>query len=425
MRIALLVKLVWTELQENLRAAWTTIRTHKLRSGLTMLGVVIGVTSVITVAAVINGLNSYIGNKVQEIGAKVFFVTRFPAFQWEEWPEHIRQRKYLTYADVVALREQCPMVEVATPFLTRAIFFGQPNEIRYRNQSIENVFVRGAEPEFIQIIPVAAVREGRMFTHAENEHAARVAVLGLGIANSLFEGADPVGKTVRLNGLEFLVLGVFERHQGLFGGPGIDDFVVIPYKTFNKLWPEIEEVMIAVAVDDPANLKRAEEEITSVLRRRRGVPPDADNDFEVTAPDFLSALWDELTGAIVILTFIIASIALVVGGIGVMNIMLVSVTERTAEIGVRKAVGARQRDIRRQFLIEAVTLTSLGGVLGILLGMLTSLIISRLFENLPASVSPAWVSIGFALSVGVGLFFGIYPANRAAGLDPIACLRYE
>jgi putative ABC transport system permease protein len=411
---------------ENLRAAAATIRSHKLRSALTMLGIVIGVTSVITVAAVINGLNQHIADKVKEIGAKVFFVMRFPAFRhWEQWPEHVRQRKYLTYADSVALREQCPTVEFATPFLTRAIFLGHYNEVRYRNQVVENPFIRGAEPELIEAIPAFVVKEGRIFTHAENESGERVAVLGLGIAESLFGPEDPVGKTVRLNGLEFRVLGVFEHHQGLFGSPSIDQFIIIPYRTFAKLWPEIEEVIIAVAVADPKQLGRAEEEVTNVLRRRRGVAVHADNDFEITSPDLLSDLWDQLTGAIVILTFIIASIALVVGGIGVMNIMLVSVTERTAEIGVRKAMGARRRDIRRQFLTEAVTLTSLGGTLGILLGVAAAFIVRHLFADLPASVSLTWVAVGFALSVGVGLFFGIYPANRAAGLDPIACLRYE
>lgn len=416
------------EWEENLRTSLGTIRRHKLRSGLTMLGIVIGVTAVILVAGIVQGLNDYIGNKVKEIGAKVFFVARFPLFgaaPWDQWPEHVRQRKYLTYEDAVALREQCPTVDIATPFLTRAIFFGHPNEVRYRNQLVDNPFIRGAEPELADVIPAFAVKEGRMFTHQEDDQGERVALLGLAIAESLFGPEDPVGKIVRVNGIEFRVLGVLERHQGLFGGPGIDQFIVIPYKTFTKLWPEIEEVMIAVGVSDPALLARAQDEVVNVLRRRRGVRTDAENNFDMMAPDFLSELWDELTGAIVILTFIIASIALVVGGIGVMNIMLVSVTERTAEIGLRKAVGARTGDIRRQFLTEAVMLTSFGGVLGILVGIAGSAIIRRTFEMLPASVSAGWVAVGFLISVGVGLFFGIYPANRAAALEPIACLRYE
>lgn len=418
--------MTYGEWQEDLRSALATIRSHKLRSALTMLGIVIGVTSVITVAAIIEGLNDYIGSKVKEIGAKVFFVSRFPAFgRIDRWTEEVRQRKHFTYADAVALREACPSVEVATPLLSRAIFFGHYTEVRYRNRRVEILLVRGAEPEFMQTIPGIAVKEGRMFTHAENDHGERVAVLGLAIADSLFGREDPIGKVMRLNGMEFRVLGMLERHQGVFGTPGADQVILIPYKTFAKLWPEIEEVIIWVAVADPGLTERAKNEVVSVLRRRRGVPAGAENDFEISTADIVSELWDELTGAIVILTFIIASIALLVGGIGVMNIMLVSVTERTAEIGVRKAVGARQRDIRQQFLTEAVTLTSIGGVLGILLGVVGSFFISRLFENLPASVSPYWASVGFGLSVGVGLFFGIYPANRAAGMDPIACLRYE
>jgi putative ABC transport system permease protein len=412
--------------REHLRAALQTIRTHKLRAGLTMLGVVIGVTSVILVAAIIHGLNQHIADKVQEIGAKVFFVSRFPAFgRIDRWTEEIRKRKHLTYADAVAIREQCPSVEISTPAFTRAIFFGHLTEVRYRNRVVENPFIRGAEPEFAQAIPALGIKEGRMYTHAENDHAERVAVLGLAIADGLFGPEDPVEKTVRLNGHEFRVVGVLERHQGLFGTPGADQFILIPHKTFAKLWPEIEEVILVVAVADPRELDRAKEQVISLLRRRRGVPARAENDFELSTPDLVADLWEELTGAVVILTFIIASIALVVGGIGVMNIMLVSVTERTGEIGLRKAVGARRGDIRQQFLTEAVALTAIGGLVGVVLGATLSQLIGWLFPSLPATVSLFWVMVGLLMAVAVGLFFGIYPAYRAAGLDPVACLRYE
>jgi putative ABC transport system permease protein len=290
---------------------------------------------------------------------------------------------------------------------------------------VDNPFIRGAEPDMPAALPVFAIREGRMFTETENRHSTQVAVLGLAIADSLFGRLDPVGQVVRLNGLEFLVVGVWEQHSGLFGGPGVDQFVIIPYNTFRKLWPEIEEQIIAVAVEDPKLLPPAEDEVTEILRRRRRVQPNQGNDFEVTSPDFITDLWNQLTGAIVALTLVISSISLVVGGIGVMNIMLVSVTERTGEIGLRKALGARRRDIRRQFLAEAVTLTGLGGVLGILLGAAMAYLTRWFFPSLPTSLSLFWVTMGFALSVGVGLFFGIYPAARAAALDPVACLRYE
>ncbi|MBI4466731.1 MAG: ABC transporter permease [Acidobacteria bacterium] len=411
--------------RENLRTALVALRAHKLRSGLTMLGVVIGVLSVISVAAIIHGLNQHIADRVKEIGAKTLFVTRFPAFTFEQWPEKIRLRKHFTYDDVRALREQCPSCALVSPFYTRALFFGQRNEVRFRNQKVDNPFVRGAEPDMPKTVPVFVVKEGRMFSVYEDAHSEQVCVLGLAIADSLFGRLDPVGQTVRINGREFRVVGVWEKHEGLLGGPGVDQFIIIPYNTFHKLWPEIEELIIAVAADDPRQLARARDEITEVLRRRRRVAPGAESDFEVTSPDFVTDLWKQLTGAIVLLTFIISSIGLVVGGIGVMNIMLVSVTERTAEIGLRKAMGARRRDIRRQFLTEAVMLTALGGGLGILLGALATLLTRWAFPSLPTSLSWFWVAMGFAMSVGVGLFFGIYPAARAAGLDPVACLRYE
>ena len=415
-----------TSWEENLHTAAAAVRAHKLRSTLTVLGVAIGVLSVISVAAIIHGLNLYVDSKVQELGSNTLLVSRFPALvPVEHWTEDIRQRKHLTAADARAIGEQCRACVIATPMLTRFPLFGQTSEVRFRNRRVDVPLVRGAEPAMTRAFPLFVVNKGRMFTEAEDAHSARVCVIGLAIADSLFGPLDPLGRTLRLNGLEFEVIGVWEKHEGLFGGPGLDDVIVIPYRTFNKLWPEIEEQILGVAAADPTQLPRAEEEVVEILRRRRHVPPQKENDFEITLPAFVTDLWGQLTGALVLLTLIISSISLVVGGIGVMNIMLVSVTERTAEIGLRKAVGARRRDIRRQFITEAVTLTSFGGVLGILLGAALTYLTRWAFPDLPAALSAFWVVAGFAMAVGVGLFFGIYPAARAAALDPVACLRYE
>jgi putative ABC transport system permease protein len=415
-----------TTWEEALRTAAQMVRAHKLRSTLTVLGVAIGVLSVVSVAAIIHGLNVYVDSKVQELGSNTFLVSRFPAFvRVEDWTEEIRQRKHLTAADARAIAAECRTCAIATPMLTRFPLFGYANEARFRNQRVDVPLVRGAEPAMTRAFPLFVVRKGRMFTDEENEHAARVCVAGMAIADSLFGPLDPLGRTLRLNGVEFQVIGVWERHQGLFGGPGLDQVIVIPYRTFTKLWPEIEEQILGIAAVSPAELPHAREEAIEILRRRRHVPPHKDNDFEVTLPEYVNNLWAQLTGAIVILTLIIASISLVVGGIGVMNIMLVSVTERTAEIGIRKAAGAQRADIRRQFLTEAVALTSFGGVLGVLLGSAVTYLTRWAFPDLPAEMSLFWVLTGFAMSVGVGLFFGIYPATRAAALDPVACLRYE
>jgi putative ABC transport system permease protein len=415
------------EWRESLGIALQTMRSQKLRTFLTMLGVVIGVASVISVAAIINGLNSHIKGKVQEIGSQSFFLTRFKAFtvDFDRLPEEIRLRKHFTAEDARAIREQCPSVARASPILTRAAFLGGSNEVRYQNRLVEEPILRGAEPELLDVLPVYQIREGRIHTHDEERRGEHVCVIGKPIADELFGTADPLGKEIRVNGILFRVIGVFEPHQGLFGGPGVDQFVIIPYRTFARLYPEIEEVVIAVSVNDAALLERAQQEVEEVMRRRRNVPSYRPNDFEITSPDMLVELWDSLTSAIVILTLIIASIGLIVGGIGVMNIMLVSVTERTSEIGVRKAVGARRRDIGAQFLLEAVALTTLGGMIGVVAGISLSTGVAKFFPELPAQVSVFWTVMGLLISGAVGLFFGIYPAVKAAAMDPVRCLRYE
>jgi putative ABC transport system permease protein len=413
------------ELLESLSIALDGIRSRKTRSFLTVLGVVIGVTSVIAVAAIIEGLNRNIMQRVQALGSKTFFVTRIPLARFGRLPEEIRLRKHFTFDDARVIRESCPTVEYASAFATRALFFGDPNDIRYGSEKVDNTILRGVDPNYANAIPIFEVVQGRFISAYDQDHTRYVAAIGQGIANTLFPNADPIGRTVRLNGLPFEVIGVFEKDSGMFGGPGVDMFVCIPYSTFHKLYPEIREHFIAISVRDPRELSGAEDEVVTALRRLRRVPHDAPNDFEITMPDFLTNLWNQLTGALVILTGVISSIALLVGGIGVMNIMLVSVTERTAEIGVRKAVGARRSDIRAQFLIEAVTLTSIGGVAGILIGAAISWTVQALLPALPTYVSPFWAVMGLLMAAGVGLFFGYYPARRAANLDPIVCLRYE
>ncbi len=413
------------ELKENFLVAMDTLRVRKRRSALTVLGIVIGVTSVIAVAAIIQGLNRHVGDRVQSFGSRVLFLSRMPFGRFGRLPEKIRLRKHFRYKDARYIRERCRSCEYVTAFGTRALFFGGSNEIRAGREQVKDPILRGADPEYAEVLPLFGVRDGRFISPYDLAHSRYVCVLGAAVATSLFPNVDPVGREVVLNGLRFEVIGVMEKDAGLFGQSGVNRFVIIPYSTFHKLYPESREHFLAVSTLDPSLLSQTKDEVTHIVRRLRRVPLSAENDFEIATPDFLTDLWEQLTGALVLLTAVISSIGLLVGGIGVMNIMLISVTERTQEIGIRKAVGARRQDIRAQFLIEAITLTSFGGVLGIVLGIAVSWTVHLVFPLLPTEVSLLWVTLGFLISVSVGLFFGFYPANRAANLDPITCLRYE
>ena len=412
--------------RENFLAAIETLRSSKVRSALTVLGIVIGVSSVISMAAIIQGLNKFVQDRVESLGSRTYFLTRFPpGTDPAHMPERIRMRKYLEYDYGDYIREAAPDVQIVTTFGTRGFFFGDSNLITSGDHSVEKVIVRGTEPQYTEAIPLFTVERGRFISNFDEEHARPVVVLGASISESLFPNSDAVGKEVRINGAVYEVIGVFEHDQGLFLGPGVDIFAVIPLSNFKKQYPEAKELILAFTVPEGVNLESAQGEVIQAMRRLRRIPADKENDFELSSPDFLSNLWNQLTGALVILTTVISSIGLLVGGIGVMNIMLISVTERTQEIGVRKAIGARRADVRLQFLLEAVVLTLVGGTLGILIGAGISTLVRTLVPSVPATLSYLWVTIGFVISVGVGLFFGYYPANLAANLDPIDCLRYE
>jgi len=412
--------------RENFLAAMETLRSSKVRSALTVLGIVIGVSSVISMAAIIQGLNKFVQDKVESLGSRTYFLSRFPpGSDPSRWPESIRTRRYLQYDYADFVRQAAPDVQSVTTVGTRGFFFGDTNLITSGNRSVEKVIVRGAEPQYIEAIPLFAIERGRFISAFDQEHARPVVVLGASINESLFPNTDAIGKTVRINGAVYEVIGVFQHDQGLFLGPGVDIFAIMPLSSFKKQYPEAKELIMLFTVPENVNVETAQGEVIQAMRRLRRIPAGKENDFEISSPDFLSKLWNQLTGALVILTTVISSIGLLVGGIGVMNIMLISVTERTQEIGVRKAIGARRADIRLQFLLEAVALTLVGGTIGILIGAGISTMVRTFVPSVPAALSYLWVTIGFAISVGVGLFFGYYPANLAANLDPINCLRYE
>ena len=414
------------EVFENMAVALDTLRSRKVRSGLTILGIVIGVTTVIAVASIIDGLNGEIKERVGRMGSNTIFISRIPPMQnTARLPPKIRIRKYLEEGDATFIEETSPAVSYATVFANRINYNNQVDEIRYGDEHVEHFFLRGVQPQYINTFPLFSIAEGRFISAFDEGHARSVVVIGRAIADSLFPNVDPLGKPVRLDGRLYEVIGVFEPDQGLFSGMGVDQFACIPMSNFRKSFPEIKERFLAAVGKDGFSVDTVKGQVEEALRRKRHVPHNAEDDFDMITPDFLSSLWDQLTGAMVLLTGIISGVGLLVGGIGVMNIMLISVTERTSEIGVRKAVGARKADIRVQFLLEAITLSCIGGVIGIFLGALIALAVRTALPAIPAFVSPLWVVLGFSISVGVGLFFGYYPANRAANLDPIVCLRYE
>jgi putative ABC transport system permease protein len=421
-----MANLTVVQIRVNFFAAVETLRSSKGRTALTIIGIVIGVSSVISMAAIIQGLNRFVQERVESLGSRTYFISRFPpGTDPSRWPQKIRTRKYLEYSYAPFIKEAAPHVQIVTTVGTRGFFFGDSNTITSGNHSVEKVIVRGTEPPYMEAIPLFSIDRGRFISDFDEEHARSVVVLGASISESLFPNTDAIGKTVRLNGTVFEVIGVFEHDPGLFGGPGVDIFAVIPLSKFRKEYPEAKELLMIFTVPKNASVDVAKDEVIQSMRRLRHVAANQENDFELSSPDFLSNLWNQLTGALVILTAVISSIGLLVGGIGVMNIMLISVTERTQEIGVRKAIGARRADVRLQFLLEAVVLTLTGGTLGILIGAGVSTTVRTLVPSIPATLSYLWVTLGFVISVAVGLIFGYYPASMAARLDPIVCLRYE
>jgi len=331
-------------------------------------------------------------------------------------------RKYLEIDDARYLKENIPGLDIATAF-AQNINVGQ-DSIRYGDEHVERLILRDTQPEYAAAVPLFTVATGRYISQYDEEHARNVVAIGSAIADSLFPHTDPIGKEVRLDGRVYEVIGVFEKDPGMFGGFGVDMFACIPLSNFHKNFPQIREIFLIFTVREDADMDAVRDQVADVMRRRRRVPLHGENDFELADASFITGLWNQLTGAMALLTGVISSIGLLVGGIGVMNIMLICVTERTNEIGIRKAIGARKADIRAQFLLEAVTLTGIGVALGVMIGGAIAMAVRGLV-SIPATLSPFWVVMGVAISVCVGLFFGFYPANRAANLDHIVCLRYE
>jgi putative ABC transport system permease protein len=412
--------------RESIKMALDTLRKNKLRSGLTILGIVIGVTTVIVISSVINGLNNRVADFADSFGSNVFWVFHIPVIGVRPTTEQLTRKK-LTRDDVLALRT-LPHVVAADGGYRYTKQFGVGDvSVKYQGHKVAGAILYG---DTAQVADVSnfTLRAGRMFTDEEDQRHAAVCVLGHDTAEELFvNGEDPIGKEVNVATGLYTVIGVFDKQKQPFGSgknPS-DNEIIFPMGTFHSLHPEVKDLWVAVKYDDPKNRSLVEEEIREMLRIRRRVKVSADDNFEIFGPDSLTKLWGSITGGLFGFMVAVSSVGLLVGGVGVMNIMLVSVTERTREIGVRKAIGASKHMILTQFTTEAITLCAVGGVFGVILGAVLTWIVYELPIGLPATLSTVWVLVGFGVSCTIGLLFGIYPAWKAANLDPIEALRYE
>jgi putative ABC transport system permease protein len=402
--------------RESVSIALDALRTNKLRSFLTLLGVIIGVSSVISVMSLVQGLDQYVRGELVEAGSNVFTVDKVGlAFDLVTVQDRLRRRD-LTDRDAAAIASAARHVEAAVAERDAA------STVRFEAKTLRRVQVTGVEPDYL-LVRELPVERGRPLGETDALTRANVCILGAEVVDHLFGGRDPLGRDVRLGPHRLTVVGTGERKGSSFGASQ-DLYVLIPFTTFQRIYGRDASVTIRVRSRGQEEFARAQDEVRGILRARRHVRPAEPDDFELVTPEMFLSLWQNLSGAIFVVIIGVSAISLVVGGVVIMNIMLVSVTERTREIGVRKALGARRRDILVQFLVEAITLSGAGGVIGLALGVLFSLLIG-LVTPLPVYVSPRAVALGLLTAGGVGIFFGAYPATRAARQDPIEALRYE
>lgn len=416
------------EFKEAIGLALDVLRRNVLRSFLTILGIMIGVTTIIVIGAVINGLNSNVMGDIQSLGSSTIIVSKFSWATLGRLSPKVLQRKDLN-PDWVEGLMQLPHVEAATPVSqieNYAVNAGS-SEVRRGNLRAKNVILQGQGAAYADISNLN-LAEGRFFNRTDDEHHSPVTVLGHITANTLFPtGESPLGQEVLLEGHSFTVIGVLEeRKQAIGTGENPEDNIaLVPFSMIQKLHPEFKNVVLMAKADTTEDLPLVVDETREYIRRVRKLASDQDDDFAILTTDTFLDLWKQISSGIFIVMLAVGSVALLVGGIGVMNIMLVSVTERTREIGVRKAIGARRANILLQFLLEAVTLAGIGGVIGVLLGSSIVLCIRLAFSSFPASVSVLLVLLGVSVASMIGIFFGVYPAWKAARLNPVEALRYE
>ena len=414
--------LTWVEIRDAVLMALSSIGANKFRAALTMLGVMVGVSSVIALASVIDGLALSVEREIENLGSNVIYVTKYPPdIDWEEMPEEMRHRKPITVKEARAIRDECPAVDGVAP--QNYYFRPGGSEAKYRNRKMTDARLFGTWPDYVKVRN-RNLTEGRFLTDVDERFRLMNCVIGSQVARALFGDRSAVGREIRVNGYKFTVVGVLEELKSNFGNDQENRVVAIPLSTFSKLYPWEEELLLIARARSYKEIETAKEEITAALRRQRKVPFNKPDDFALSTQDQFREQVGNITRVIYIAMMVITSVGLLVGGIGVMNIMLVSVTERTREIGVRKAIGAKRVNILLQFLTEATTLSGAGGMIGILFGIAIGLGLNSLL-GLPTVLSMVWILVGFTVAVSVGLVSGLYPAFKASRLDPIDALRYE
>ena len=415
----------WRSVGENLRLALDTLRTHKFRSFLTVLGVLIGTTTVIAVASIIAGLDTQLVQLAEQYGTDVLWVYKLQMGTPHRLTREERLRKPLNLEDAKAIKEQCPdVVDVSVGILREMSEFGPPpSTARYKGHEMSGAQFMGVDANYLAMAN-SSLSDGRFFTPADDLHRRDVTVIGANVVERLFQLEDPVGKSIVVDGHTLEVVGTLNKFKGFLGDNPDDRDIFVPYWTYKKLYPDAKDHFLSVLAYH-GRLEDVEDEVRGLLRRRRHVKLSEPDNFGLATAESIITEFRGIISSVALVMVVISSIGLLVGGIGVMNIMLLSVTERTREIGVRKAIGARRRDIVWQFLLEAIVLTGSGGLIGIAVGWLLSFLIRVFVPSLPSTV-PLWsVVAGFLVATSVGLFFGLWPALKAARLDPIAALRYE
>ncbi|MFN2432116.1 MAG: ABC transporter permease [Gemmatimonadota bacterium] len=413
------------DLGEAFAVALGTLRANKLRSFLTILGIVIGITTIVGMTALVRGLDQSVTGSIQSFGSTSLFLRKWGGriVSSEEEFERLERRPDITETDAEAIRRRIPAVA------RMDLMYGTGPEaktatLRYRGSTARDLFVTGASESYLELND-SEIANGRMFTGAEARAGRRLVAIGQDLADQLFPHFDPVGKRLTIRDFPYTVVGVLRKKDLLLFGMSEDDRVIIPYPAYARDFAEEDDtLMLILQPGSPALFTRTRDAVIALMRLRHGLAYDEENDFDLLDSTTFLDLWSQISSAVFLAMIVISSIGLMVGGIGVMNIMLVSVTERTREIGIRKAVGARRRDILLQFLVEAVILTAIGGLGGVVLGTLLAVTVAGA-TGFPLSIPPWSYALGVGFSSTIGLFFGLYPANKAARLDPIAALRYE